>query len=429
MANRRVSVWKYVKVGQNWRYCKPVYGANNKIKPHWAYVKGVPEEHPEGNFYIMHLDGQRKIWKLIGQNPADAVYAADYESRFKKAVADGIPVKKEDTTVTDYGAQMWKYLGTYELSQSAESYHLMRQTLGEFWDFMRKTEMAKLNDMRKLTRDDMLRYKKWLVSRGRTLRTAGNKMLRVNQFIRTVLEQEAGKGLVTVKDAKFVEREPEIYTDDELEVFLAACGPFYSLVFNTLLMAGLRKQEMENLEWGDISFEAATLSVRAKKNFQPKDWEERDIEIPRELLEMLFSARRDRGLVFATRTGNKYTHVWDDCKDIAKKVGAALAKKSKKTDAADIKLIVNETAAQYHPHKFRATYCTKLLQSGIDLKTVQKLMGHKTIESTMRYLAKAQTHVVKAKVDAVQWKKKPAGTVKVGQIAVPLETKLVWSDE
>jgi len=50
MANRRVSVWKYVKVGTNWRYCKPVLGANNKIKPHWVYVKGVAEQHPEGNY-------------------------------------------------------------------------------------------------------------------------------------------------------------------------------------------------------------------------------------------------------------------------------------------------------------------------------------------------------------------------------------------
>jgi hypothetical protein len=88
MANRRVSVWKYVKIGTNWRYCKPVYGANNKIKPHWVYVKGVPEEHTEGNFYIMHLDGQRKIWKLIGPNPVDALRAAQYESRFK---SDSLP--------------------------------------------------------------------------------------------------------------------------------------------------------------------------------------------------------------------------------------------------------------------------------------------------------------------------------------------------
>jgi integrase/recombinase XerD len=429
MANRRVSVWKYVKIGNNWRYCKPVVGTNNKIKPHWVYVKGVPEEHPEGNFYTMRLEGQRKIWKLIGPNPADALRAAEYEAHFLKAVAAGVPVKKEDTTVTDYGAQMWKYLDSYKLAQSDESHALMEQTLGEFWDFMRKTEMAKLSDMRKLTRDDLLRYKKWLVSRSRSLRTAGNKMLRVNQFLRAALGQEAGKGLVTVKDAKFVEREPEIYTDEEIDVFLAACGPFYALVFNTLLMAGLRKQEMENLEWQDISFDAATLSVRGKKTFQPKDWEERDIEIPRELLEMLFSARKDRGLVFATKTGKKYTHVWDDCKDIAKKVGAELARKARKTDAPEIKQIVDETAARYHPHKFRATYCTKLLQSGIDLKTVQKLMGHKTIESTMRYLAKAESHKVKARVDAVQWKKKPPATVKTGEHKLPLETKLVWSEE
>jgi integrase len=60
---------------------------------------------------------------------------------------------------------------------------------------------------------------------------------------------------------------------------------------------------------------------------------------------------------------------------------------------------------------------------------VQKLMGHKTIESTMRYLAKAQSHVVKAKVDAVQWKKAPPATVKAGEHTVPLVTNMIWSEE
>src|SRR5262249_27314449 len=99
----------------------------------------------------------------------------------------------------------------------------------------------------------------------------------------------------------------------------------------------------------------------------------------------------------------------------------AKAKRREIKGEDEITQIVEETAAKYHPHKFRATYCTKLLQSGIDLNTVQKLMGHKTIESTMRYLAKAQSHVVKAKVDAVQWKKARPATVSYSQ-CIPIAT-------
>ena len=42
-------------------------------------------------------------------------------------------------------------------------------------------------------------------------------------------------------------------------------------------------------------------------------------------------------------------------------------------------------------HMFRATYCTTALRSGLDLPTVQRLMGHSDLASTMRYL-KPQTN-------------------------------------
>jgi hypothetical protein len=37
-------------------------------------------------------------------------------------------------------------------------------------------------------------------------------------------------------------------------------------------------------------------------------------------------------------------------------------------------------------HKFRATFATRALWAGVDLRTVQSWMGHTDLESTMRYL-------------------------------------------
>jgi integrase/recombinase XerD len=38
-----------------------------------------------------------------------------------------------------------------------------------------------------------------------------------------------------------------------------------------------------------------------------------------------------------------------------------------------------------HPHKFRHTFCTRLLKKGVELTTVAKLAGHASIQTTATF--------------------------------------------
>jgi integrase len=48
-------------------------------------------------------------------------------------------------------------------------------------------------------------------------------------------------------------------------------------------------------------------------------------------------------------------------------------------------------------HKFRATFATRCLGAGVDLRTVQQWLGHSDMESTMHYLKPSRGQKVREK--------------------------------
>lgn len=161
-------------------------------------------------------------------------------------------------------------------------------------------------------------------------------------------------------------RRPATYLQSELDKLFAAASTFEKAVYGTLLLTGLREQELCYLTWKDVDFKKEILRVtgEGKEGFSPKDYEERMIPIPPDLLALLKRRPRNSEWVFPTARGGKQTHLLRRLKRLAKRAGVP----------------------QATLHKFRHTYATRLLEKGSDIVTVQHLMGHSDLDTTRQYL-------------------------------------------
>ncbi len=164
-------------------------------------------------------------------------------------------------------------------------------------------------------------------------------------------------------------RRPPVYRNEEIEALFAHCDDRLKVAFATLLLAGLREAELCSLTWADVDLrdvENAMIRVtgEGKEGFTPKDYEERLLPIQRKLAERLKALPRTAKWVFPAQSGERQTHLLRRLKVVAKNAGVA-----------------NATL-----HKFRHTYATRLLESGCDIVTVQRLMGHSDLDTTRQYL-------------------------------------------
>ena len=121
-------------------------------------------------------------------------------------------------------------------------------------------------------------------------RTCWNKFSNVMSF----LKAQGIRGLVGKNDwPRYVEEEPEVYEQEELDKLFAACSEQERLWFEFFLMTGMREQEVMHCSWEDVNLSRSTVTVRYKPEygFSPKNYREREIPIPTKLVKSLKASK------------------------------------------------------------------------------------------------------------------------------------------
>jgi integrase/recombinase XerD len=380
--NREVNVTKRIQTTKGLRYCPVVLSANGRIKPDWVLVNGKEERHLEGAYYLEWREGRKRVRLSVGKNAADASARRTRKEAELNAINNGVAVeasekKTERTRISDAIA---RYLAEIKVSRSSATKSAYTLALRNFTDSCSKTYLEEID------RADVLRHVEHLRENEKLSdRTCRNRF----EHLLTFLKAHGITGLANKRDwPKYVQKEPESYEDEELAKFFAACDNEERVFFEFFLMTGFRKKEVAYCCWSDVDLKNGVVRVTAKPKhgFRPKDWEEREVPIPDQLVRSLRQwEKRQSGstFVFPTRNGTPRKHrtqLLELCKAIA--VRAELNRDD------------------FWLHKFRATFATKHLQAGVDLRTVQMWLGHKDLESTTRYLKPARGKGIRAKVNA-----------------------------
>ncbi len=138
-----------------------------------------------------------------------------------------------------------------------------------------------------------------------------------------------------------------------------------------LYACGLRVSELINLELNQIIFDAEIVRVFGKGS------KERNVPIGSIALNWLnlyinnvrsqfYRAGISGNTVFLNQKGNKFSRmgIWKLLRNYAKLAGI-------KKDV--------------HPHMFRHSFATHLIEGGADLRAVQEMLGHSDISTTQIY--------------------------------------------
>lgn len=163
-------------------------------------------------------------------------------------------------------------------------------------------------------------------------------------------------------------------TDEEETRLLAECPDNLRALVIAALHTGFRRGELLSLRWRDADFLNGLVTVEAAYT---KNGERRTVPMSQTLRAVLDGLRQERPHdhhVFLNKRGEPYVSPKKAFESAVKRAGIA----------------------DFHFHDLRHCFASRLVMGGQDMRTVQELLGHKTLTMTLRYSHLSPTHRAKA---------------------------------
>ncbi len=225
--------------------------------------------------------------------------------------------------------------------------------------------------------------------------TVSRKMVSLRSFYKYLVKEELAENnpMILVENIKTTKRNPDFLFPEEMVDLLDGIdtqddlGIRNKAMLEIMYASGLRCSEVVNLTLDCIDFHNRVLLIHGKGNkdrYVPfhefaSEWLLKYIE---EVRGKLVNSE-DHPYVFVNKRGEQLTN--RGIQDIVKRIGREY-----------------DATKKIHPHTFRHSFATHLLNAGADIRTVQELLGHENLSTTQIY-----THVTKEHLKNVYLKAHP----------------------
>ena len=156
---------------------------------------------------------------------------------------------------------------------------------------------------------------------------------------------------------------PKVLSKETIRLLIdSASNLKHKLIIKFFYSTGIRLNELINLKRSDIDFDRNIVNIRKGKGKKDR-------------ITIISESLRLDLLKYYSKTIFKTAFVFEGYK----------GKYSKKAVQAVLKDIGKKVGINLHPHMLRHSFATHLLESGTDIRLIQKLLGHSDISTTQIY--------------------------------------------